>query len=154
MPPQLLLATNNSGKLAEYGVLLEGCGWEVVTPRDLGLEIEVAETGETYEANATMKALRGAEASGLVTLAAATLSPPEADGRQRWLVVGGILAGAPNESYAIRLHDYASGEVVASQTFDGSHELACPNQTYDLPLDHNIDGDELRAFLAPLVGSE
>jgi len=47
------------------------------------------------------------------TLAAATLSPPEADGRQRWLAVGGILAGAPSESYAIRLHDYASGEVVA-----------------------------------------
>jgi len=47
------------------------------------------------------------------SLAAATLSPPEADGRQRWLAVGGILAGAPNESYAIRLHDYASGEVVA-----------------------------------------
>ena len=46
-------------------------------------------------------------------LAAATLSPPEADGRQRWLAVGGILAGAPNESYAIRLHDYASGEVMA-----------------------------------------
>ena len=69
MLPHLLLATNNSGKLAEYGVLLEGCGWGVVTPRDLGLEIEVAETGETYEANATMKALRGAEASGLVTLA-------------------------------------------------------------------------------------
>jgi WD40 repeat protein/type II secretory pathway predicted ATPase ExeA len=47
------------------------------------------------------------------TLAAATLSPPEADGRQRWLAVGGILAGAPHEKYAIRLHDYASGEVVA-----------------------------------------
>jgi WD40 repeat protein len=47
------------------------------------------------------------------TLAAATLSPPEADGRQRWLAVGGILAGAPSERYAIRLHDYASGEVVA-----------------------------------------
>jgi WD40 repeat protein len=47
------------------------------------------------------------------TLAAATLSPPDADGRQRWLAVGGILAGAPNERYAIRLHDYTSGEVVA-----------------------------------------
>ena len=68
MPPQLLLATNNAGKFAEYDVLLEGCGWEIVTPRDLGLEIDVDETGETYAANATMKALRGAQASGLVTL--------------------------------------------------------------------------------------
>jgi len=46
-------------------------------------------------------------------LAAAALSPPEADGQQRWLAVGGLLAGTPSESYAIRLHDYASGEVVA-----------------------------------------
>jgi len=67
--PQLLLATNNAGKLAEYDVLLEGCGWEVMTPRDLGIDTEVDETGETYEANATMKARRGAEVSGLVTLA-------------------------------------------------------------------------------------
>jgi len=69
MPSRLLLATNNAGKLAEYDVLLEGCGWEVVTPRDLGIDIEVEETGETYEANATIKARRGSEASGLVTLA-------------------------------------------------------------------------------------
>jgi XTP/dITP diphosphohydrolase len=69
MPPRLLLATNNAGKLAEYAVLLGGCGWEVVTPRDLDIDTEVEETGETYEANATMKARHGAEASGLVTLA-------------------------------------------------------------------------------------
>jgi len=69
MPPQLLVSTNNPGKLAEYDVLLEGCGWELVTSRDLGIDLEVDETGETYEANATMKARRGAEASGLVTLA-------------------------------------------------------------------------------------
>jgi XTP/dITP diphosphohydrolase len=67
--PRLLLATNNAGKRAEYDVLLEGCGWEIVTPRDLGLDAEIDETGYTYEANATMKARHGAEASGLVTLA-------------------------------------------------------------------------------------
>jgi WD40 repeat protein/type II secretory pathway predicted ATPase ExeA len=59
----------------------------------------------------TIRGYIGAGREG--ALAAATLSPPEADGRQRWLAVGGILAGAPNERYAIRLHDYASGEVVA-----------------------------------------
>ena len=67
--PRLLLATNNPGKLAEYDVLLDGCGWEIVTLRDLGIDTDVEETGETYEANATMKARRGAEVSGLVTLA-------------------------------------------------------------------------------------
>ena len=34
---RLLLATNNPGKAAEYRALLAGCGWELVTPRDLGL---------------------------------------------------------------------------------------------------------------------
>jgi XTP/dITP diphosphohydrolase len=69
MSPRLLLATNNAGKLAEYDLLLEGCGWEVVTPGNLGIDTEVEESGDTYEANATMKARRGADASGLVTLA-------------------------------------------------------------------------------------
>jgi XTP/dITP diphosphohydrolase len=69
MPSLLLLATNNPGKLAEYDLLLEGCGWEVVTPAGVGVDLDVDETGETYAANATMKARRGAGASGLVTLA-------------------------------------------------------------------------------------
>src|SRR2546425_3313893 len=67
--PQLLLATNNPGKVAEYRLLLEGCGWEIVMPEDLGLALPDDETGESYEENARMKAQRGAEASGLVTLA-------------------------------------------------------------------------------------
>jgi XTP/dITP diphosphohydrolase len=69
MLPRLLLATNNAGKLAEYDALLEGCGWKVVTSADIGVDLDVDETGATYDANATMKARRGAEASGLVTLA-------------------------------------------------------------------------------------
>lgn len=67
--PRLLLATNNPGKVHEYRILLEGCGWEIVTPKELGIELPDDETGETYEANARMKAVRGAEASGLATLA-------------------------------------------------------------------------------------
>lgn len=46
-------------------------------------------------------------------MAAATLSPPDASGRQKWLAVGGQLAGASPDSYAVRLHDYATGEVVS-----------------------------------------
>lgn len=67
--PRLLLATNNPGKAAEFRQLLDGCGWEIVTPRDIGLDLDVEETGETYEENARAKALAGAHASGLVTLA-------------------------------------------------------------------------------------
>ncbi len=67
--PKLLIATNNPGKAAELRLLLEGCGWEIVTPADLGIELSVEEDGETYEENARKKALAGAKASGLVTLA-------------------------------------------------------------------------------------
>ena len=67
--PRLLLATNNTGKVAEFRQLLAGCGWELVTPADLGLTIEVEETGQTYAENATLKAVEYAHAGGLVTLA-------------------------------------------------------------------------------------
>ena len=67
--PRLLIATNNPGKLAEFQRLLDGCGWELVSPRDLGLTLPDDEPGQTYEENAKIKALNGARASGLVTLA-------------------------------------------------------------------------------------
>ncbi|MDO8614279.1 MAG: RdgB/HAM1 family non-canonical purine NTP pyrophosphatase [Dehalococcoidia bacterium] len=67
--PQLLLATNNPGKVAELRALLEGCGWEIVTPQQLGIDLPDEETGRTYAENAAQKALRAARASGLVALA-------------------------------------------------------------------------------------
>ena len=67
--PRLLLATNNPGKVAELRGLLADCGWDLVTPADLGQAIDVEETGATYEENARIKALAGMQTSGLVTLA-------------------------------------------------------------------------------------
>lgn len=67
--PQLLLATNNAGKVAELRRILAGCGWELMTPADIGLQLEVEETGATYEENAIAKAVHYAQASGLVALA-------------------------------------------------------------------------------------
>ena len=67
--PRLLIATNNLGKVAEFRRLLEGSGWELVTPADIGLELEVEEAGQTYAENATIKTEAYAKASGLVTLA-------------------------------------------------------------------------------------
>ncbi len=67
--PRLLIATNNAGKLAEYRALLKDCGWELVSPGDLGLALSVEETGEGYAVNARIKAEAFARASGLLTLA-------------------------------------------------------------------------------------
>jgi XTP/dITP diphosphohydrolase len=67
--PKLLIATTNPGKIAELRGLLDGCGWEIVTPDGLGITIDVEENGETYHDNARIKALEGMRLSGLVTLA-------------------------------------------------------------------------------------
>ena len=67
--PKLLLATNNAGKVAELRQILDGCGWELVTPADAGLDMEVGETGQGYAENATIKAVAFAQASGLTALA-------------------------------------------------------------------------------------
>lgn len=67
--PKLLIATNNPGKFREFEQLLESCGWELVSPAELGIEVEVEESGQTYAENARIKAEAYARASGLVTLA-------------------------------------------------------------------------------------
>ncbi len=67
--PRLLLGTNNAGKSVELRRILDGCGWELVTPADIGLQLEVEESGSTYEENAIAKAVQYSHASGLVALA-------------------------------------------------------------------------------------
>jgi XTP/dITP diphosphohydrolase len=67
--PRLLIATNNPGKVDEFRALLAGCGWQIVAPDDLGLTLDVDETGETYLENALIKAEAFSHASGLAALA-------------------------------------------------------------------------------------
>jgi XTP/dITP diphosphohydrolase len=66
---KLLLATNNRGKLKEIQALLGDFDLELVTPQQVGLEMEVEEHGQTYAENAALKAQAFAQASGLLTLA-------------------------------------------------------------------------------------
>ncbi len=66
---KLLLATNNQGKLAELRSLLDGLDLELVTPADLGLNLQIEETGESYQENAILKAAGFAKASNLWSLA-------------------------------------------------------------------------------------
>jgi XTP/dITP diphosphohydrolase len=63
-----LIATTNPGKMHEFRELLAGLAARLVSPADLGLNGDVAETGETYEQNARLKADALASASGLITL--------------------------------------------------------------------------------------
>jgi XTP/dITP diphosphohydrolase len=65
----LLLASQNPGKLHEMRTLVEGLPFRVVGPRELGLNEAPDETGETFLENATIKALAYARQSGLLTVA-------------------------------------------------------------------------------------
>jgi XTP/dITP diphosphohydrolase len=67
--PKLVIATNNPGKLREFRELLDGCGFELVTPADLGVPFGPEETGATFEENAKIKAVEAARATGLISLA-------------------------------------------------------------------------------------
>ncbi|MCA9896159.1 MAG: non-canonical purine NTP pyrophosphatase, partial [Anaerolineae bacterium] len=54
---RLLVATQNQGKVAEYQNLLAGLDCEIIGLGDIGLgDLDVDETGTTFEANALIKA--------------------------------------------------------------------------------------------------
>jgi XTP/dITP diphosphohydrolase len=65
----LLLATANKGKVREYKNLLRGVPYRIRTPAELGITLEVAETGTTFEENAALKANAFVAASGGLSLA-------------------------------------------------------------------------------------
>ena len=67
--PKLLLATKNRAKAQEYLLLLQGLSFELTNLAEQGIEIEVSETGDTLEQNATLKAQAYASLSNLLALA-------------------------------------------------------------------------------------
>ncbi len=66
---QLLIATNNKGKIIEIREILSALNLDLVTPAEIGLTLEVQEDGLNYAENAAKKALAFAQASGLPALA-------------------------------------------------------------------------------------
>ena len=55
---KFVLATQNPKKLKEMSAILGEFGVEVVSEADLGVKIEVEETGETFAENSLLKAIR------------------------------------------------------------------------------------------------
>jgi XTP/dITP diphosphohydrolase len=66
---RLVLASTNPHKIAEFRALLAGAPFELLSPADLGVTVQVEETGDTFDENAILKALAYAEATGLLALA-------------------------------------------------------------------------------------
>lgn len=66
---ELVLASNNRGKLAEIKAMCAPWGIEVVTAASLGFTEDVAETGDTFEDNARLKAVAVSQALNRPALA-------------------------------------------------------------------------------------
>ena len=69
MPANLLLASQNAGKLSEMKTLVTGLPFRVIGPRDLGIAESPEETGTTFLENAILKARYYAARSGRLTVA-------------------------------------------------------------------------------------
>lgn len=66
---RLLIASNNAGKLREFKEILSPYYAAILTPRELGLSLEVEENGRTFEENALIKARAFAKAAQMDAIA-------------------------------------------------------------------------------------
>ncbi len=66
---QLLVATGNPGKVKEFADLLTDLNVEWLGQKDTGFDMDVDETGSTFEENAILKATQWAKLTGHMTLA-------------------------------------------------------------------------------------
>ena len=66
---KLVLASRNKKKLVEMQEILSALGVEVVMEADVGVDVDVEETGTTFAENAALKARAVCEASGLPAIA-------------------------------------------------------------------------------------
>ena len=66
---KFILATHNPGKLREMAAILSQYGVEVVSPADVGITVDVEETGTTFAENAMLKAKAICAAADLPAIA-------------------------------------------------------------------------------------
>lgn len=66
---KLVLASKNAKKLAEMNAILSELGVEVCSETQAGVDVDVEETGTTFEENSLLKAKAVMEASGLPAIA-------------------------------------------------------------------------------------
>lgn len=66
---KFVLASHNPNKLREMSEILSRLGLEVISPAEAGADIEVEETGTTFEENSLLKARAYMERTGLPAVA-------------------------------------------------------------------------------------
>lgn len=109
---KLIFATNNAHKLAEVQAVL-GEGYELVTPRQMGITEEIPETASTLEGNARQKARYLYERTGLDCFADDTGLEVDA------------LDGAPgvhSARYATDGHDFEANTRLLLRNMEGKED--------------------------------
>src|SRR5436309_2499382 len=104
----LLAATTNQGKVRELRALLPGIN--VLTPTEIGVQLDVEETGQTFVENARLKARAYHEATGLRTI-----------GEDSGIEID-ALDGEPGV-YSARYHGLPDGPVKNAHVLDLLHEV-------------------------------
>lgn len=66
---KIAISTNNSHKIEEIGEYFSNLGWNLLSPKDLNIRLDVEETGTTFEENASIKSQKMFELSGLPSFA-------------------------------------------------------------------------------------
>ena len=98
---KFVLATHNPNKIREMGAILGQLGVEVVSPKELGITVDVEETGSTFAENAMLKAKAICELAKLPAIAddsglcvdASTAAPvctPPGTAARGWMTRAGI----------------------------------------------------------------
>jgi len=166
MPQKLLIATKNMGKVREYRELLADLPFDVVSLADVGVDADVAETGETFAENALLKARAYARLSGLLTWAdegglavdalagwsgvhPARHAGPDATDADRIAILLARLADVPSEERGAAFHC-----VVAIARPDGrawTTEGMCPGVIIDEPAGSGGFGYD-PVFFVPKLG--
>ena len=65
---EIVIASSNNGKLAEFETFFQPLGIKLIPQRDLGID-DIEETGKTYIENAILKARNASKLSGLPAIA-------------------------------------------------------------------------------------
>ena len=107
---KLLIATRNPGKMRELSALLAGVPRELVSLADVGIDVDVEETGSALEANAELKARSYCALSGLPTLADDSGLEVEALGGEPGVYSARYAGeGATDEQRIARLYERLAG---------------------------------------------
>ena len=148
----LLIATTNVAKFAEYGVLMRGFGVRLLSLREVGIEHEAPEGAATFAANARIKAAYYFIHSGIPTLADdGGLEVDALGGRpgvesHRWLGANASdlqlaeevvrrMAGVDDARRTARIHAagcliYTEHGMVCERVAEGSIEGVIPERCY------------------------